>query len=163
MSIFYDVMMAWRAPRSMIRTKLAAGVREDRALAVIMGAGMLAFVAQTPVLARAAHFDAAIPLDARLGGAVMACLFFLPLLAYFIGFISHLVAKLFASHSTSYRARLALFWAFLAVTPAMMLQGLVSGFLGHGAVLNAVQLLVTLGFLRIWLNMLIAAVHPDAG
>ncbi len=162
MTVLANIITAWRNPRALIRSKLDQGVREDRALAVIMGAGMLAFVAQTPVMARASHLDAAIPMDARLGGALMACLFFLPLLAYLLGLISHWIAKLFGGRGTGFGARLALFWSFLAVTPAMMIQGLVQGFLGHGTILNMVQLFVIVGFLVMWLNMLYEASQANA-
>ena len=41
MTVATDILRTWRRPRAVIREKLAAGVREDRALAVIMGAGAL--------------------------------------------------------------------------------------------------------------------------
>ena len=154
MAITTDILRAWAQPRALIREKLAGGVRDDRALAVIMGAGALLFVAQWPILSRAAFLDPATPLEARLGGALMACLFVLPLLAYFVAQISHLIAKLFGGKGSAFGARLALFWALLAVTPAMLLQGLLAGFLGQAVGVIAVQLAVLAGFLWIWLSML---------
>lgn len=157
MTITTDILRAWRHPRVIIREKLRGGLREDRALAVIMAAGALLFVAQWPILSRAAYLDPATPLEARLGGALMACLFVLPLLAYFIAQLSHLVAKLFGGRGSAFGARLALFWALLAVTPAMLLQGLLAGFLGQAPVVIGVQLTVLAGFLWIWLSMLVEA------
>lgn len=157
MTVTTDILRAWRQPRDVIRKKLAVGLREDRALAVIMGAGALLFVAQWPILSRAAFLDPATPLEARLGGALLACLFVLPLLAYFLAQISHLTARLFGGRGSAFGARLALFWALLAVTPAMLLQGLLAGFLGQTPVVIAVQLAVLGGFLWMWLSMLIEA------
>ena len=137
-----------------IREKLGAGLREDRALAVIMGAGALLFVAQWPILSRAAYLDPAMPLEARLGGALMACLFVLPLLGYGVAQLSHLVARLFGGQGSAFGARLALFWALLAITPAMLFQGLLVGFLGQTAAVIGCQVLVMLAFLWIWLSML---------
>jgi len=101
------------------------------------------------------------PLDARLGGALLACVFLLPLLAYAIAAASHVIARLFGGRGSGLGARLALFWALLAIAPAMLLQGLVAGFVGPGAALNLVYILVALGFLRLWFLML-AEVERDA-
>ncbi len=157
MTITSDILRSWRHPRAVIREKLAAGVREDRALAVIMAAGLLLFVAQWPILSRASYMDPATPLQARLGGALMACLFVLPLLAYGFAQITHLIAQVFGGNGSGFGARLSLFWALLAVTPAMLLQGLLAGFLGQTPAVIAVQLAVLAAFLGIWLSMLYEA------
>ena len=154
MTITADIFRAWRHPRAVIREKLGQGLREDRALAVIMGAGLLLFVAQWPILSRASYLDPTTPLQARLGGALMACLFVLPLLGYGVAQVSHLIARLFGGKGSGFGARMALFWALLAVTPAMLVQGLLAGFLGQSVVVIAVQLAVLAGFLWIWLSML---------
>ena len=122
-----------------------------------MAACALLFVAQWPVHARAAFYDPAMPLEARLGGALLASLFLLPLLAYAVAGLSHLVAKVFGGRGQGFGARLALFWALLAVTPVVLLQGLVAGMVGPSPGLIAVQLLAGGGFLWIWLSMLIEA------
>ena len=154
MTITADILRSWRDPRGVIRKKLAGGVREDRALATIMGAGVLLFVAQWPILSRAAFLDPATPLEARLGGALMACLFVLPLLGYTVAQISHLVMRLFGGKGSSFGARMALFWALLAVAPAMLIQGLFAGFLGQTTAVIAVQLAVLAAFLWMWVSML---------
>lgn len=157
MSVTLDIARAWSAPRRLIRTKLDQGPREDRALAVIMGAALFVFVAQWPVAMRAARLDPSIPLEVRLGGALMACVFFLPLIAYVLALISHGVTLLFGGVGTGYGARLALFWAFLAVAPVMLIQGMMTGFLGQGVMITAVQIIAGVGFLWMWFNMLIEA------
>ena len=155
MTITVDILRSWRHPRAVIREKLAAGEREDRALAVLMAASLFLFVAQWPSLSRAAFLDPGTPLEARLGGALLACLFILPLLAYGFALISHLIARTFGGKGTGFGARLALFWAMLAITPATLLQGLTAGFVGQSPALYLVQSFVTIGFIWIWMSMLV--------
>ena len=114
------------------------------------------FIAQWPVAVRAARFDPSIPLEAQLGGALLACVFFLPLIAYGVALISHGVMRLFR-RGTAYGARLALFWAFLAVSPVMVIQGMLTGFLGHSLAVTLVQIIAGVGFLWMWFQMLIEA------
>lgn len=157
MSVTRDILRAWRRPRVVIREQLAAGLREDRALVVIMAASIVMFIAQWPSLSREAFYDPSIPLEARMTGALLGSVFMLPLAAYTIGALSHLVFRLFGGKGSWYSARLALFWAMLAVSPAMLLQGLVAGFIGPGPQLLAIGILVAVVFLYIWINMLIEA------
>lgn len=157
MSVTQDILRAWRQPKAVIRSKLDAGVREDRALATLMGASAVIFISQWPNLSRAAFLDPSIPLEARMTGALMGTVFMLPLLAYIVGGLSHLIARMFGGKGSWYSARLALFWALLAVSPAMLLQGLVAGFIGPGTQLLVVGLLVAAIFFYIWINMLIEA------
>ncbi len=157
MSVTQDILRAWRQPKAVIRSKLASGIREDRALATLMGASVVIFISQWPSLSRAAFLDPSIPLEARMTGALMGTVFMLPLAAYIIGALSHLIARLFGGKGSGYSARLALFWALLAISPAMLLQGLVAGFIGPGTQLLVVGLFVAAIFFYIWINMLIEA------
>lgn len=157
MAVSTDMLRAWRHPRALIREKLGQGPREDRALALLMAACGLLFVAQWPVHARAAYLDPTTPLEARLGGALLGSLFLLPLLAYAVAGLSHLVARAVGGKGQGFGARLALFWALLAVAPVALLQGLVAGMIGPSPGLIAVQLLAGGGFLWIWLSMLVEA------
>ncbi len=129
---------------------MAGGAREDRALAVLMCGCALMFVAQWPGLSRAAHLEPTIPLEARLGGALMGWLFMAPLALYLVAGFTHALARLFGGQGTWYRARMALFWALLAASPLWLFTGLVGGFIGPGAALNLAGLAATLAFLVIW-------------
>jgi len=157
MAVSTDMLRAWRHPRALMREKLGQGPREDRALALLMAACGLLFVAQWPVHARAAYLDPTTPLEARLGGALLGSLFLLPLLAYAVAGLSHLVARAVGGKGQGFGARLAFFWALLAVAPVALLQGLVAGMIGPSPGLIAVQLLAGGGFLWIWLSMLVEA------
>jgi hypothetical protein len=157
MAITSDIVESYRRPRTVLRRRLADGGQEPRALAVLMGACLLMFVAQWPAAARAAHLDPSVPLDARIGGALMATLFVVPLLAYGVAALSHLVARLFGGRGTYLGARMALFWSLLAVSPLMLAQGLLGGLAGPGPALALFGLVVAAAFLFLWLNALIEA------
>jgi hypothetical protein len=149
------ILASWRSPRKAVRSLLANGPREDRALAILIAACVVMFVAQWPALSRAAHLDPDIPLQARMSGALMATLFIVPLLAYLLAGLSHLVARLMGGRGTWYTARLALFWSLLAIAPLTLVQGLVMGFIGQGALATLTGLATLGGFLFQWVNALI--------
>lgn len=155
MTVTGDIFAVWRAPRAAVRAKLAQGEREDRALATVMGAAGLMFVAQWPSLSRAAHLDPSVPLDARMGITLFAMLFMVPLIAYGIAGLSHLAFRAAGGRGSHYGARLALFWAMLAIAPAMLFHGLVRGFLGDSGASVGVGLLVLGAFLYLWGSMLV--------
>ncbi len=157
MAVTLDILRAWRDPKGLIRDKLGAGRREDRALAVAMGACFLIFVAQWPKLSRDAFLQPEVPLEARLGASLLGILFLLPLMLYALGLLSHLVAKAIGGKGSNFGARLALFWAMLGVAPLMLFQGLLAGFLGQGVQVTTVGVIVGVGFLYLWLNMLVEA------
>ena len=161
MSITLRILSSWRAPRRTMRAMLAAGPREDRALATLFAACLILFVAQWPALSRAAHLDPSIPLQARMSGALMATLFIVPLLAYALAALTRLVARVMGGHGTWYSARLALFWALLAIAPLVLLQGLVIGFIGPGPTATLVGLVVLAGFLFQWISALIVTESQD--
>jgi hypothetical protein len=155
MAIVDDILATYRHPRQVIRRKLSAGPREDRALATLFGACVMLFIAQWPALARAAELDPSQPLDARMGGALLGIVFLLPLIAYGIAAISHLFARTLGGKGNHFGARFALFWALLAIAPAMLLNGLLRGLLGPGVIALGAGIVVLGLFLFIWGAMLI--------
>ena len=154
MPVSTDILESYLRPRQVFRRKLEGGMHEGRALATLIAACLLIFVAQWPGLARAAYVDPAIPLDARMGGALLGTLFLLPPIAYAVAALSHLVARAFGGTGSFFTARLALFWALLAVSPLMLLQGLVRGFIGSGPALTLMGLAVLAAFLMLWVTSL---------
>lgn len=154
MAVTAQILALWRRPRQAMRAQLAEGQREDRALAVLMGACGLIFVAQWPALARAAETDPSVPLEARLGGALMATIFLLPLLAYGIAALSHLVARAFGGRGSFFGARLALFWSLMAAVPLFLLSGLALGIAGPGPATSLLGLICFLAFAGLWLTLL---------
>lgn len=163
MPISRDIARSYVRPRAVVAEKLAAGRREDRALAYLMGACVLLFVAQWPVLARAAHLvEGGPPLDARLGGALMGWLMIAPLFFYTFAGLVHALAWIFGGKGTWFTARLGLFWTLLATAPLMLLNGLVAGFFGPGAEQMIVGALVVVGFFWIWINAIIVTEGKEA-
>lgn len=108
------------------------------------------FAAQCPTLARLAH-DTAQPLDELLRGAAFGWLFIAPLFFYALAALTRIVARLMRGQGTWYRARIALFWAFLAAAPMWLLNGLVGGFIGPGPIMNGVGVLAIAVFLAFWM------------
>jgi hypothetical protein len=154
MAVTTDILQSWRDPRGVLRAKLDEGVNEARALAVVMGACVLIFVAQWPRLAREAHFgrieaeragtppDQVPDLQALIGANLFALIFVVPLLLYGVALILHGLLRLAGGRGAVSATRLALFWALLAVTPAMLFQGLVAGLVGPGPALTATGIAV---------------------
>ncbi|WP_299686586.1 YIP1 family protein [uncultured Tateyamaria sp.] len=155
MSISRNIVATYRGPGAVIRRLLAMGPREDRALAYIMGACALFFVAQLPRLAREAHLTGQ-ELNMLLGGSLMAWIFIAPLLFYGIAFLARIVGRVLGGKGTAYGARLALFWALLASSPLLLLHGLTAGFVGPGIELQGVGLIWFCIFMWFWIGGSIA-------
>lgn len=142
------ILASWRRPGQVV-----AGLRgtPDRVLIALLMAAMLMFlIAQAPAHARAAHLDPSVPLQARLGGAILAVMFVMPLLAYALAALVAGLSRLTPWRLSGEDSRLALFWALLAVSPAMLLAGLTAGLVGPGLPLMLTHWLAGLGFLTIW-------------
>ncbi len=160
MAVSTDIGRSWRGPGTALRRQLAAGATEGRALAFLMAACGLIFVAQWPRLSREAHLDPSVPLEARIAGALQGIVFILPLAMYGLAALSHLLARLFGGTGTWFAARLALFWSLLAAAPLFLLHGLVAGFVGPGPALDLTGLVVLAAFLGHWALALAAAERP---
>ena len=150
MSLVLDILRTYRTPRLVLRERIGAKVREDRALATLMAACVLMFVAQWPRLSREAFVDDSIALEARMTGALFGWVLVAPLVMYFLASLSHAALRLAGSDVSGYDARMALFWAFLATSPLWLLSGLVSGFLGQTVASAIVSAVAFGGFLIFW-------------
>lgn len=84
MALTTDILASYRRPRTVLR-RLQGDRREARILVYLMlGCGLI-FIAQWPRLAREAHLDEEVPLDALLAGALFAWVFIAPLVFYALG------------------------------------------------------------------------------
>jgi len=149
MSIGGDILRAYVAPRAVFRARLGETPREDRALVILMVACVLIFAAQWPRLQREALLSGG-DFQMMVGGALFGWLFLVPLFAYVLAGLSHLVARLVGGHGSGYDARFALFWAMLVASPLWLLWGLVAGFIGEGPALAIVGLVALGAFLVHW-------------
>ena len=156
MSVVRDLAATWRAPVATQRRRIATAT-EPTALAVLMGACALIFVAQWPRLARDAYLAPEVPLDARIGGALLGWIFIVPLVFYLVAAITCGAARLFGGGRRGLAHRVALFWALFASVPAWLFQGLVAGLVGPGAGLTLAGLVVVAAFLGFWGAGLVAA------
>lgn len=156
MSIARDIVATYRGPGRVVARILATGPREDRALAYLMGACALMFIAQLPRLAREAHTSGQ-DLNMLMGASLLGLVFIAPLLFYALGGLSHMLAKVVGGKGSFYTARMALFWALLAASPLILLHGLVAGFIGPGAQLTLVGFIWFVVFLWFWISGLIHA------
>ncbi|MGB0440580.1 MAG: YIP1 family protein [Paracoccaceae bacterium] len=156
MSVTGDIVATYRGPGRVVRRLLSAGPREDRALAIVMAGCVLFFVSQWPAAAREAHLTET-DLTPLLSGLLMGWVFIAPLGLYALAAVSHLVARALGGQGSFYGARLALFWAVLAVGPLTLLNGLVMGFIGEGAALQLVGAIWLAMFLWFWGRGLIVA------
>jgi len=154
MSVTTDIPATYKGPRKVFARLLDMGAREDRLLVFLICGCVLTFVAQMPKLAREAHLTGQ-ELNMLLGGALLGIVFIAPLLLYMLALISHWAARAAGGKGDAYRARLALFWAFLAASPLMLLNGLVAGFIGAGPALNLVGVLWFAVFLWFWVSGMI--------
>lgn len=184
MSVTRDIPRAWLRPRAVMARRLQQGPDEKIAFVYLAVFSVLGFVAQLPGLVRraqepnpeweaqivseAARVGVSIPTDladakfeALFSGAVMGWIFIVPLFLYIVAFVSHLIAKLVGGRGDGLRARVALFWSALAVTPMMLLLGLTTGFVGPGPAQALVATIVLSGFIWIWLNSLYVAETPN--
>ncbi|WP_417204890.1 YIP1 family protein [Antarctobacter sp.] len=156
MPVTSDIVASYRRPGRTLRALLARGVSEPRALAYVMGACGVMFIAQLPKLARDAHLKGT-DLEPALGGALLATVIFLPLIFYVIAGLSQIVARGIGRPVGGYESRLALFWALLAASPLALLNGLVAGFIGAGGALTLVGAVWLAVFLWFWTTGLRAA------
>lgn len=157
MSLVREILLTYRAPRLALRRQLAGGQREDRALIYLYLGCVLVFVSSLPRHSRDAFLNPEIPLEARIGGALLAWLIIMPLVLYGLAALSHLVARQFGGQGTWFGARLALFWAVLSAAPLWLLFGMVAGFNGPGPGLGFVGALGFAAFVIFWILGLIEA------
>jgi hypothetical protein len=151
MPLTRDIVATYRGPGRVVKRLLAMGKREDRALMFLMLSCAIVFVAQMPRLSREAFLSGQ-ELNMLMGGALLGWLFIAPPMFYVIAALSYLVARLFRGKGSAYGARLALFWAFLAASPLILLHGLVAGFIGPGPELQGVGLIWMAVFLWFWMS-----------
>ncbi|NIZ62760.1 YIP1 family protein [Sedimentitalea sp. CY04] len=156
MPLTTDIVATYKGPRRVIARLLAMGPREDRALAILMGGCALAFIAQMPKLAREAYITGQ-ELNMLLGGALFGLIFIAPLILYTLSLVSFVVVRVLGGKGDSYGARLALFWALLAASPLMLLNGLAGGFIGPGPELTLVGGIWFALFLWFWISGLFEA------
>jgi hypothetical protein len=131
MAVTTDIAQTWAAPGRVAARHLAHGRREDRALAFVMIGCLVLFVARWPALSREATQTGA-EMDRLVAYALFGTVILLPLILYGLAALIFVAGRLIWPGLTPFGARLSLFWALLAASPAALLWGLVAGFVGPG-------------------------------
>ena len=162
MALTADIAATYRGPGRVVARLLGMGRREDRALLVVLLAGVLIFVAQAPYQARLAHLDPEVPLSAALYWSALVWVFVFPLLCYALAALAWGVSRLARRRISGFAIRLSLFWALLSATPAALLGGLVAAFIGAGPALQLVALLWLALVLWFWIAGLRVAAVGEA-
>lgn len=151
MPVTTDILSSYRGPRRVMRRLLALGESEGRVLATLVAGCGITFIAQWPRLARQAHVDE-VELQPLLGGALMGWVFIAPLAFYLLAFLAHLICRVFGATGSAHDSRFAMFWAYLAASPLILLHGLVAGFIGPGPALTGVGAIWLAIFGWFWLS-----------
>lgn len=153
MALIPDIIDSWHAPAKGLRRHLARPRSEPFAFTFLVTFLLISFVAQWPSASRTAYLHPDQPMVQTLVATGLALLATIPLW-YGLAALSHLIARALGGKGTWYGARLALFWALVTVSPAMLLQGLTAGFLGQGPQATALNIAIGLAFLTLWVFML---------
>lgn len=156
MAVIQDIVEAHIKPRKVMARLLKLGKRDDRAFAMLLGGCFILFMAQWPYRARQAHLNEAVLTD-YIQHDALGLIFTLPLLAYTFAALLRVFTKIFRSKADFYSARLATFWALLAASPAVILSGLIKGFIGLGTMNSIFGFFWLVIFLWILVNSLIEA------
>ena len=135
---------------------VARGTGDSEAFIFLMAGCFLWFVSRLPVLSRDSFLTGS-DFMVGMGGTLMALVFVAPLLFMLMAWLSHVVARAVGGSGTGVGSRVALFWALLATSPALLLTGLTEGFVGPGPALTLVGLVALGGFIWIWINSLYVA------
>lgn len=153
------LLAGWRAPRATVRG--LRGLSEPGLLAMLFGTMAVYLLAQWPGHARDAQLDPSVPLDARMGGALMATMFLLPLILYGVAAAVAALSRLARWRVAGPDSRLALFWALALVAPLMVLAGLVRGLIGPSPALSVTTAAAGLAFVVFWAQHLRALAMRD--
>lgn len=164
MSVVRDIARTYVAPREVQARRISGAPREDRALAILMGACVLIFVAQWPRLSREAFLDPSIGFDARLAGALFGWIMIMPLVFYALAMLVQIILRAFGATNAGFASRIVLFWALLASTPLWLLTGLTAGFAGAGVGLTIAGIAALGAFVIFWMAGLSAILaHRSEG
>lgn len=164
MSLSADILRSYRAPRAVLRARLAQAEGERSAIFYLLLACVLIFVAQWPRLSAEAALDDSIPFQARMSGALFGWLFIAPLFFYALAGLLGFVLRLIRPRTPWLAIRLALFWALLASAPLALLAGLIAPVAaGQGLPALPFGIVVLGGFLALLIAGLRVALEAGDG
>ncbi len=158
MSLTRNILHSYRTPRAVLRDLVLGDLREPQVLFFAILSCALIFVAQWPALQRATLLDPSVTFEQRMGGALFATGFLLPLVLYGVAGLLQLGLRLGRARVPGLWVRTAFFWSLLAVTPLMLVQAALSAALGPGGSVAVFGFVVAALFLYILIQSLREAV-----
>ncbi len=153
MTVTTDIIESWTKPGRVMQRHMARGQSEPFAFSLLIAFLVLVFISLWPAMSRASLLQPEVTMTQRLVGSGLGLLAFI-VPCYALASVTALISKWRGWGISAYHARLALFAAFLGVSPVILLQGLTAGMIGKGPALTLIQLAAGLGFVWIWLSML---------
>ena len=123
-SMIGQVIGAFRDIRASFEAQMSAGYGEERLLAYVAIACLLAFVAGLPAGVRDGTFaDDGQFLPGLIAGRFVAMVLFGPLFLYGVAALSHIVSVwTFGGKGDYFRARVAFFWSLVLGIPIILIQ-----------------------------------------
>ena len=146
MSLIGNIIRSYHRPQVVVAQFVANGAREDRALGFLAGGCVIAFIAQWPRLARQSFIEGQ-ALDMLIGGALYAWIFLAPLMFYISAGLVQFIGYLMGSKRSGAQTRTAIFWAFLATAPLLLVVGVIGGFIGASAMKTFVEVIWLASFI----------------
>lgn len=152
MPVSTDITRTWRRPRAVFGSLLAQGRREDRALIYLMVGMAIVFLSRLPALQRDAVLSGSdFTRDATY--AFFGLVIIAPLFFYLLAEVARWIARAAGLGVDAFGGRLALFWAWLAASPALLFYGLLAGFNGSGEIgTQAIGAIWVAAFLWFWVQ-----------
>lgn len=150
MSVTSDILESWRRPRVVVRRLLDQGKSEPFAFSLLVTGLVLFYISRTPLLARIAYKQPEPLLTPWLLGSALGLAATVPIW-YMIAAFAHLVAQLLGGKGSFYGGRIALFWALVAASPALLTSGLVAGVGGSSDIFGLIAGMI---FVMFWVMML---------
>lgn len=150
-----QIIGAYRDLKASFEAQMNAGYGEERLLAYVALACLLAFVAGVPAAMRSGAFmDDGQLLPGIIAGRFVAMVLFGPLFLYGIAALSHVVSVwTFGGEGDYFRARISFFWSLLLGVPLILIQAIALQAIhltGFEAYQSAITLPISLIWLWIW-------------
>ena len=142
------ILANYRSPKKAFTEKLSEGISETKVFIWLLIACFLQFLARLPLLSREAHLDIDGPsLFSLIGGVMIGSIFLAPLVFYVFSMLLCFVVRFWFKDLNWIYFRGAFFWSLLAISPLVLVRGVLVGVLGSSFYINVLSILVFLYFI----------------
>lgn len=154
--VLADIGAAWRSPGAAVRAIAARAPGEESLLGYLMVGCLISFAVSLPDLVARSPETAEGARATGVAAGFVGTLIFAPLFLYGLAAFSHLAARASGGQASWREARLALFFATLAVQPLAVIVAILGLALPQGAPGSVLSAVLAVAFLRLWLGGLYA-------